>query len=801
MGDESNTEALGEFSRPVDHKNFGKEESAALCSQLSGDTLKQHTESIHLTSRENVPLQEERIEVGVDHTGFTRYQTYFPRIFDVVARGDHKALSNLLTNCMKKVNTVDSQGNTALHHAVASACRMGDYSVDSFYKCIDVLMKCEQMQVNRPNKKGYTAIGYALNALHKTCIKNMLRHGSANRLYLDYCPGDRESTVREIIVDIYPDLQSLLTAPIMESLDSSDRDKKLLAALQHDKYNIFEENIPDLPNPNPWYDEPYHSSLLEIACQMKNRKQFVKILLDKGADANIKNRVTGMPLIHATVRSGNFEVLQLLLEKEGIDASLKDNEKRTILHWLAGVNERKSGDKEKIEKCFHLLLDSTYIRKKGIDDLDSLGNSPLYITVESGFRDRAKLLLSKGADVKVFESGSKILLSDSVSIVNEILDDCLQHNDKLLTSKDLQLQLNYQSIMNMVPPIAESKLHRDLLTHPVMLTFLTIKWENVRFIFFLDVAVYVIFLFFLTVYILYSEPNNTGNDEGAASNTTGPFSSNVSNITSGTNDSNFTSQLSSSSLLFLQIFLMISLILLTIREMQQLIVHRRVYVKSLENWLEILLIIATFISCSGVVESADLKLHFSAVALFLGWSELLMLSGRLPLLSVQHEMLRTVCFTFLRFMAGYVTLLIAFASSFYVLFKGTSKQGGTKMFDNPPVSLLKTIVMFTGEFEASDLSFHTFPFTSHVIFLLFVVLVAIVLLNLLNGLAVNDTGEIRKDAERLSLAARAKLISRIEGLVNALPKRMKLSVELKEEMFVIYPNRRNRIGSAAVRSL
>jgi mevalonate kinase len=30
---------------------------------------------------------------------------------------------------------------------------------------------------------------------------------------------------------------------------------------------------------------------------------------------------------------------------------------------------------------------------------------------------------------------------------------------------------------------------------------------------------------------------------------------------------------------------------------------------------------------------------------------------------------------------------------------------------------------------------------------------------------------------------------------------MKPSVDLKEKMFVIYPNRRNRIGSAAVRSL
>jgi len=217
--------------------------------------------------------------------------------------------------------------------------------------------------------------------------------------------------------------------------------------------------------------------------------------------------------------------------------------------------------------------------------------------------------------------------------------------------------------------------------------------------------------------------------------------------------------------------------------------------------MEILLIISTFISCCGVVESVELKLHFSAVAVLLGWSDLLMLLGRLPQLSIQKEMLRKVCWTFLRFMACYVTLLIAFALSFYILFKGSSKQDGADMFANPLVSLLKTIVMFTSEFDASDLSFDTLSFTSHVIFLLFVVLMAIILLNLLNGLAVNDTGEIRKEAEILSLVARAKLISRIEALVNSIPKCMKPSVEPKEEMFVIYPNRRNRIASAAVRCL
>jgi len=47
------------------------------------------------------------------------------------------------------------------------------------------------------------------------------------------------------------------------------------------------------------------------------------------------------------------------------------------------------------------------------------------------------------------------------------------------------------------------------------------------------------FLFFLTVYILYSEPYNTVRDGGAASNTTDPFSFNDSNITSGINDTGY----------------------------------------------------------------------------------------------------------------------------------------------------------------------------------------------------------------------------------------------------------------------
>ena len=710
--------------------------------------------------------------------------------------GDVESVDRLTKYLQTDPHFTDNKGDTLLHHAVISTCQFADIS-SVFYSCIDLLMS-QQMTLNMPNKMGYTAIGLAVHHLHKTCIEHMLQHPSAKHLHLDYYPGDSESTVREIIKEIYPELQPLLPAPQMESLDSSERDIKLLAALQRGEYKIFCEILRDLPNHNPWYDEPYHSSLLEIACQMKNREKFVEIILDKGADPNIKNRVTGMPLIHATARSGNFQVLVKLLYNHKTDLSLTDNDDRTILHWLAGVSERKPGDKQKIENCLKLFLCWIYISKKGIDSPDSSGNTALITAVERGFQGRAKLLLSKGADVMVFEHGSKVLLSASLSVLEEILDDCLLSNNKPVTSKDLQLRLNKELLVIIVPRIAESQYLRDLLTHPVISTFLNLKWQKIKFFFFLDVAFYVIFLSFLTAYILYSETCNTLNDTVVANKTT--ISKDV-NTTTDMNDTISTSQPNDPILHFLWYFLKFFLIFQTIRELLQLIIYRWSYIVSLENWLEILLIIATFLIYSGVVDSTQVKCHLSAIALLLGWVELLLLTGRLPQLSLKLEMLKTVGLTFLSFMAGYVLLLIAFALSFYILFKGSVERDGTVIFSSPFLSLQKTITMFAGEFEASSLSFETFPYTSHVIFLLFLFLMAIILLNLLNGLAVSDTHAIRRNAETLSLVARVRLILKIEASVRALQRWLTCSVEEAKEMYLLYPNRRNKIGSTEFRPL
>nr|CAD7194908.1 unnamed protein product [Timema douglasi] len=166
----------------------------------------------------------------------------------------------------------------------------------------------------------------------------------------------------------------------------------------------------------------------------------------------------------------------------------------------------------------------------------------------------------------------------------------------------------------------------------------------------------------------------------------------------------------------------------------------------------LLYIITAVILFSSLVEGRT-RQPLAAISILVSWAELVLLIGRHPLLSTNIEMLKRVSWNFLKFLAWYSILIVAFALSFYTLFRDCSgsvcQNSEDNFFMDPGMSVFKTVVMLTGEFDASSIPFVSFPGTSHVVFMLFVFLIAIVLFNLLNGLAVSDTQAIKNDAELL----------------------------------------------------
>jgi hypothetical protein len=83
---------------------------------------------------------------------------------------------------------------------------------------------------------------------------------------------------------------------------------------------------------------------------------------------------------------------------------------------------------------------------------------------------------------------------------------------------------------------------------------------------------------------------------------------------------------------------------------------------------------------------------------------------------------------------------------------------------NPFMSVMKTFVMMMGEFDADSMvsEMANSP-TYSCLFAVFVFIIAMVLLNLLTGLAVSDTQAIKSNAEQLSLVSRIRLIYEIES--------------------------------------
>lgn len=95
-----------------------------------------------------------------------------------------------------------------------------------------------------------------------------------------------------------------------------------------------------------------------------------------------------------------------------------------------------------------------------------------------------------------------------------------------------------------------------------------------------------------------------------------------------------------------------------------------------------------------------------------------------------------VTVNFATFLLAYCCLLIAFGLAFSVLF---SNYAAFKL----PASLVKTVMMMSGELEYEDIFYNNknnthYPVTAHGMFLIFVLLVTVILTNLLVGLAVSD---------------------------------------------------------------
>ncbi|XP_066141108.1 transient receptor potential cation channel protein painless-like [Euwallacea fornicatus] len=664
---------------------------------------------------------------------------------------DEKILKVLLDWNPGDVNVVDLYGNNALQILI----RHGAKDSPTFGNCARLLIE-RGVNVNQTDNKNKTALDWAKKKGVYNEIQAILEDTKESR------------------------------KPVLTNNNLNDGEQLLNYLKERDEAAFVDYRGGAI---NQWVDYEQGSTLLQICCN-KGLNEAAKHLLSKGADFDrtaIKDNKK--PIVKVAER-GNTELFKLLLDKyqpisripEGLLAILC---KYSDSHILSD------------QECFKAYVDrieggTPDEKSLKVNEIGNNGNSALHYVIRYGDSETAERLLNLGASLGAKNDFDVMPIQDiKPELLEKHLDSCVYFDTKSMKNEkeDFEVKFKYRSL---IPPyaknsetckdveaagialefekelVAETEVisfmsntseFKHLLKHPVIVSFLFMKWLQIQWLFWTNLSFYITFVLSLVIYIF-------------------------------SDYAYFTTQEKSSFQIFLSslsyVCLLLTLLILIIREFFQICVASTKYFKNFENYIEIVLIVITSMIVFNKSPDFDSRKQLSSISILLAAFELVLMLGQHPYYSTNVVMLKTVSFNFFKFLIWYSLLIIAFAMSFYLLFKTnavedtrieaknvTADKSGDedKSFDDPGRSVFKTIIMLTGEFDASSINFDTFPVTSKIIFALFIFMIAIILLNLLNGLAVSDTQMIKNDAELVGHVARAQHIRYVESMLmgNVLP--------------------------------
>ncbi|XP_068627666.1 transient receptor potential cation channel protein painless [Battus philenor] len=703
-----------------------------------------------------------------------------------VENANLNGLAALLEDDRIDVN-IKYKGNTALLMAIKGIQDLDDNREEnlSIYEdMIELLLKAG-CNVNSPDNKGITPI-YSASKQGLERVITLILDYAKGPIDLDTYKDIRGRTARYYLNDAFPHLLAKFDA-VAKQEEIIDADKLFSYLNRHEEDNFIRdytklvkknEHRQLLTANNGMY------TLLQLSAE-KGFEKVVGVLLNSGADPNATCSANTTRPIAIACQNGYYKILKMFIDNESTIFEPVNNESLLQI-TIRGMKTSPTTSKVDFKSCLDLLLMTPKININ-VNYPDMKNNTALHYAARNGDNDTVLELLRSGACVALRNKFNEPPLADiNAKTFETFLDECITSNSERPSDDDYEIHMKYSflvypnnSLENelcrlplmdntnnninkydaFLAPETEALLYmtrneelRPLLKHPVITSFLYLKWQQISGLFYANITFYSLLWLSLTLYIIlgYGVEKEQSKSYEALNVVT-------------------------------HIGAIIGLILLIFRELFQFIVAPTRYLQSIENCMEVILIIVTASIVGYGSATEPTKQQLSAIAILLSSAELVLLIGQFPTLSTNIVMLKTVSWNFFKFLLWYCILIIAFALSFYTLFRnvteaedltppnpnntGKEEDEEEDFFEDPGRSLFKTIVMLTGEFDAGSIKFSTFPVTSHVIFIVFVFMIPIVLFNLLNGLAVSDTQEIRANAELVGHISRVKLISYFENVL------------------------------------
>nr|XP_021194828.2 transient receptor potential channel pyrexia isoform X1 [Helicoverpa armigera] len=548
----------------------------------------------------------------------------------------------------------------------------------------------------------------------------------------------------------------------------------------------------------------------------------VKQILNEGA--NMKITLPGdVNILHVASDYGHLEVLRILLEfnetvTNALINSLTAADRRgfgpihfavynnhgacveLLLSKMADIRLRTTCSPHKSSTPLHLAAVKNHVDivkillkfdKTTVHEVNSMGWFPLHTASHHGCRDVITLLLREGADLSGYTDGPKKYrrtaidmiinnLSKPTEFMEDVFDSYISSNGQDLQDHTCQVTVDYGILMPTVCEMEQMKVieallktgnrygQRKLLVHPLVESFLFLKWKALLPFFYTIIGLYAIFLSSLTTFIVSVFFFRDTKEETPAWLDPAVWS--------------------------YVVYATIALIL--IQELLYMNVKSSRYFLQLETWVKFgSLGFAVILPYTVVVVNLnddEWPRHVATVALLLSWLEMMFLLSRFPNWGYYVLMFGKVASNVVKILLTFMFLVIGFSLSFMIQFRSQMP------FDGPWAALVKTIVMMTSEFDYVSLfdeehskELATSLIIVRIIFLIFLILAAIVLMNLLVGVAVNDINDLEVLGNIRRLVKQVEFLGTLDTLVynrifNAiLPKRLNTSLKNKRNVLSV----------------
>lgn len=256
--------------------------------------------------------------------------------------------------------------------------------------------------------------------------------------------------------------------------------------------------------------EGNHPEVLEelLRHNLSNKDSFINTKTDPG----------GLTPLHIASIFGYLACVKILLSF-GCDITVKTSvlsqNESTALHLASS-----HGHSGVVES----LLDHNSDRKI-VEARDIHGCTPLHLACQQGRRDCARLLLKKGADMSARmtdTNGRKFTAVDflisattqPVELLEEVLDSSISVNEFSINDPKCVVSVDYRvllppdgytremQVLNALFDTGTKSGQERLLMHPLVESFLTLKWKKLKSWFYIIIAIYTVFLISFTTLIM-----------------------------------------------------------------------------------------------------------------------------------------------------------------------------------------------------------------------------------------------------------------------------------------------------------